>query len=466
MKIDAQPRPFAAALSLIAIALLALALPALGVAAEDEEGGPPAPTAPELFFSPSPLDFAKVTVGTESTAVYVSVHNTGSVPAPIDKVTVEGPDSGDFKFSAGNCGWLAPGQDCSGWISFAPGSVGPKTAALVAQLKEFPAQSAPLAGTGVSTQLSFSPSTHDFGIQRLYDNGGTDLELTNSGEAPVQLGNLDIVGPDSDSFSTGPSNCWGHWIQPGTSCFFSVGFSPHRVGDLAAAVRASAHGESFTAALTGTGGQAVVGADPDPAEFGATTVGMAGAPHTVVLTNTGNLAANYFIGIVSGGDAGSFRLLTESCSGAPIEPEASCSAQVLFTPDGAGPKQAKLSFFGDAEGGTQVTLDGEGVDAVATIAPAGFDFGTQDAGTRSAPRPLPSATAARLRCGSIASRSPASTSTSSPSPATSAAAPPSLPETLVRCGSVSPPTVLAPGRRSCGSAVPPRPSPRRSAAPR
>jgi hypothetical protein len=152
----------------IASLLLALfsfaLLPAAAMAEEGE--GPQLPVA-ELTFSPEPLDFGKTTVGTETAMVAVNVHNAGSIIAPIDQVKIEGPDSGDFKSNGSNCGWLEPGQDCTAWVAFMPGSTGAKTAFLVVQPKEMPAVSAPLAGTGVAPQLTFTPGAYDFGIQRI-----------------------------------------------------------------------------------------------------------------------------------------------------------------------------------------------------------------------------------------------------------------------------------------------------------
>lgn len=67
-------------------------------------------------------------------------------------------------------------------------------------------------------------------------------------------------------------------------------------------------------------------------------------------------------------------------------PSASCTAQVRFRPQDAGPKAANMAFFGDNEGGAMIGLNGEGVAAAATLLPDAFDFGTQAAATKSDPR--------------------------------------------------------------------------------
>jgi hypothetical protein len=368
----------------LAIALLAIAMfPASGRAAE--EGGGPGPILPELSFPQAPLDFGKATVETETTQVLVTVHNAGTIPAAVDKVTLEGADSGDFKLSGSNCGSLEPGQDCTAWVAFAPGALGVRATSLVVQLKEFPAQTMPISGTGVAPQLAFAPGSYDFGIQRVNrGESSANFQIVNTGEAAVQLGSLGIGGKDSNNFWTNGGDCWGgRWLAVGETCNVQVGFNPWDAIPYAAALQAQAAGATFAATLTGTGGRAMVEPGSNPTEFGAVTVGTMGPVQTIVFTNHGNLPGNFFIGIVAGGDAGSFRLLDESCSATPVPPAGTCSAHVRFTPQGAGPKLARFALFGDDDGGTMALLSGEGVAPAVTPAPSSFDFGAIAAGAKS-----------------------------------------------------------------------------------
>ncbi len=367
----------------LAVALLAIALfPASGLAAE--EGG--GPLSPELSFPQAPLEFGKTTVGTESTMVMVTVHNAGTVPATIDKVTVEGADAGDFKLGGSNCGWLEPGQDCSASISFVPGSLGAKETTMVVALKEFPAQTTPVTGTAVAPQLAFNPGSHDFGIQRVNrGEASAYFQLANIGEAGVQLGGVGIGGKDTNNFWTGSNDCWnGRWLNPGETCNVQVGFNPWDTVAYEAELQAQASGSTFLATLAGTGGRAMVEPGSNPTDFGAVAVGTAGPVQTILFTNHGNLPGNFFIGIVAGGDAGSFRLLDESCSTAPVPPAGTCTAHVRFAPQGPGPKLARFALFGDDDGGTMALLSGEGIAPAVTLAPSSFDFGTVAAGAKSA----------------------------------------------------------------------------------
>jgi hypothetical protein len=378
-KINAQPRPAGTTvLFLLAIALAVLALPASSLAAPMPEGSDPV-----LTISPQPAVVPTTTVGNQSPTAEFQLHNDSGEEASIEKVSLEGEDAGDFAFGGSNCSGLQPGQFCSLGIALKPNSVGAKKTTLNVHFAGGrPDQGFEISGLSVEPKLTFSPSSYDFGLQRVYENRNTYLQLTNSGEATVQVNNLEIQG-GSGSFWTGNGDCLSHSLEPGQSCNVEVNFGPQDAVAYTAELRATSNGYGFTAALSGTGGRAIIEATPNPAEFGALTVGATSEARTITITNSGNIPAGFFIGIVAGGDSGSFQLLSENCTGAELMPSSSCTAQVRFRPQTAGPKAAYMAFFGDNDGGAMVGLKGEGVAPAVTLAPSAFDFGTQAAGSKS-----------------------------------------------------------------------------------
>jgi len=343
-------------LALLSISLVAaIALPASAQAAEEAA----------LSFSPSPVGFGKTTVGAEAQGQAVDVHNVSGAGVAVDQALVEGVDAGEFKLTGGNCGWIEADQHCSLWVSFAPTGAGAKAAALVVKLKEAPEQSVPLSGEAVPVQLAFTPGSHDFGIQRVNrGEGSATLQLFNVGEAAAQLGSVGIEGVDRNNFWTNGGDCWGgRWLQPGESCNAQVGFNPWETVAYEAELQASAYGTTFGAPLSGFGGRAQVEPASNPIDFGPVPVGSAGPVKTIVLTNDGNLPGNFFIAVIAGGSVGSFQLIDEGCTAAPIEPGGSCTARIRFVPQTMGSKTARLALFGEDDGGTMVMLSGEGVAA-------------------------------------------------------------------------------------------------------
>ncbi|MCW2988485.1 MAG: low-density lipoprotein receptor repeat protein [Solirubrobacterales bacterium] len=344
----------------------------------------PAPSlaATPLVVSPPSLSFEKTTVGNQTPSKEVDLYDEGEEEAQIEKIAIEGDDAAAFNLNQSNCGAISQNQHCGLWFTFMPDAAGEKHATIHIAFKNGRAEETfELSGTAVEPQLTFSPGSYDFGLQRVYEMRNTYLQLTNGGEAAVQVNNFEMLG-GSGSFWSSNSDCLSHSLQPGQSCGVEVDFNPSDAIAYGAELRATANGSGFTAALSGHGGRAIVDAVPSPAGFGTATVGTQGQVRTITLTNSGNIAAGFFIGIVAGGDAGSFRLISENCSG-ELQPGASCTAQVHFAPLSTGAKMARLAFFGDAEAGAMVMLTGEGVAAAVRLVPAAFDFGTQAVGSKS-----------------------------------------------------------------------------------
>jgi hypothetical protein len=323
-------------------------------------------------------------MGGSSEKLTVEFSNVTEESLMVQNFGVEGPDASDFIVNEYSCGFVSPGASCTFGIYFSPQSVGEAQAVLRLDFWNLPSEFVELSGTGVAAELTFSPASHDFGIRSIHENANFTFQLTNSGEAAAQLGNIEIPNSGGNvPFWTGNSDCWSLYrLEPGQSCSLEVQFGPRDAIPYAGELRASLNGTAFSAGLSGEGGRADVEASENPVDLGSATVGGSGPIQTITLTNSGNLPAGFFIGIIAGGDSASFRLLDESCSGVALMPSASCTVHVRLTPQSPGPKVARLAFFGEEEGGTMVMLHGEGVAAAVTLAPSSYDFGGQIAGTK------------------------------------------------------------------------------------
>jgi hypothetical protein len=372
----AQPRQIGAAVLVLA-ALTLLSLPATGLAAPPVEGaGSP------LSVSPSPIVAPATTVGYNGQALEVEIANPGE-EASIEKVTIEGAEAGEFFSNGSNCSTLGEGQKCQFFFGLKPGSAGLKQATMVVTFQGGRSpESFAVSGEAVEPELEFSPSGHDFGLRRI--NGetvSTSFQLTNVGAAPVQINILEIQG-DTSVFWTGNTNCWSGALASGQSCSVEVNFNPHDRVSYSAELRAVVNGSAFGATLNGRGGRAVIASTENPFDFGAATVGSQSGVRAITIANSGDLPAGFFIAVIAGGDAGSFQLLDENCTGGELLPAASCTAHVRFAPQGPGPKLARLALFGDGEDGTMVFLKGEGVAPKVMMTPTSFDFGRLSNGSR------------------------------------------------------------------------------------
>ena len=333
----------------------------------------------ELTVSPSPLNFPPTTVDNNSER-QVTVANESEAAVALYSVNIEGAGSSAFNTNGSNCGAsLNPGQSCKITIRFAPGSEGDQRAFLHVRSEGNPGeQVVELFGISAPPQLSFEPESYEFGLQPVKEGSTqTTLQLRNTGEGPVQV-SLEIAGSGSNDFYIGTSDCFGTTLAPNETCSIQVHFDPNQTGIYVAQVRARANnGATFSAEVSGTGGQAVLGASPNPAGFGEATVGSAGLTRSITMTNSGDFPGGFFLTLISGGDAASFQLLEEDCTGARLAPGGSCIARVLFQPTSPGLKNAKLTFVGGEEGIVQVELNGLGVAPELALSPSEHDFGTQ-----------------------------------------------------------------------------------------
>jgi hypothetical protein len=377
----AQPRQIGTSvLVLLALALVALAIPAGADAAPEEGVG-------TVSASPEPIVLPPTTVNNQSPFQTVHVSYEGEGEASVNKVTIEGEESAEFFLNGSNCGNLASGQQCEVWLGLKPSTTGEKHAWLTVTFNGTrPEQKFEISGRGVPAELSFDPAGYDFGLRQINrENISTSFQVKNDGEAGVQVGSFEFSGPGSNAFWTGNSNCWGTWLEPGQSCSMEVWFNPQEQITYEAELRVGANGSVAAAELLGEGGRAIVQATENPVDFGSASAGSAGLVRTITLENTGNLPESFFIGVIAGGNAGSFELLDESCTMIELGPGESCVAHVRFHPLAPGGLSAHLAFFGNGEGGVLVQLGGEGVLGSGSIVPGSFDFGVQAAGSRSAP---------------------------------------------------------------------------------
>ena len=385
-KTTALPRPIGATvLVLLALALAAVALPASALAAPEEGNG---------TLTASPLTLPPTTVNYQSNSQTIQIGYEGEGEVSINKVTIEGPEAGEFAINGTNCNTtnLLNGQQCEAWVQSKPTSVGAKHALLTVVYNGLrPADQFELSGSGVAPQLSVEPSTYDFGLVRANrETVFQTLQVKNTGEAEVGFGFVNFQMPPGENpfwSENGGSTCPGSNLAPGQSCFLQVAFSPRQRIAYSAEMQVFANsvpGVAGTATVSGEGGGATVGATENPVDFGTASAGSFGITRTITLENTGNMSEGFFIGVIAGGDAGSFELIGEGCTMHELQPGQSCSAQVRFHPSAPGSFAAHLAFFGDGEGGVLVQLEGEGVSGVGSIAPGSFDFGSQAAGSKSA----------------------------------------------------------------------------------
>lgn len=218
------------------------------------------------------------------------------------------------------------------------------------------------------------------------------VTLTNTGAIPMVLGDGTVTGPGASSFETTADTCSSATLEVGSSCQVTVRFGPTSVGDKAAdyTIADNSPTSPHVIALTGTGIAPVATLNKTTADFGPQLVGTTSGNIGVAVTNTGSGSLVIGTTTIVGPDAGDFVVAPGSnCAGASLAAGKACLVVLRFKPTTTGARSATLAISHNAGSSpSTVALAGTGTAPVAAATPGSIDFGVQQVGVASSPRPV------------------------------------------------------------------------------
>ena len=302
-----------------------------------------------FVLSPTSLDFGQVTVGATSAVFPVQATNSGDTPVSISSVTISGP----FALATNSCGTtsLPANTSCQMQIKFAPTQVGPASGTLTF-VDAAGTQTVLFTGTGQAvatdtlsaTSLSFSATP----IGALSET--ETVSLTNSGDLALNSISVTASGPFQIS-----STCGGQ-LAPHASCSIRVNFAPTQQGNLTGTLSIADAARTQTVSLTGTAvAAAALGVVPSSISFSAQQAGVASAPQTITISNSGG-APMANIGFQLTGPAATSYSIAETNCGVTLNAGTSCTAQVVFTPAATGVVAAALVVSSSTSGVAPVSI--------------------------------------------------------------------------------------------------------------
>lgn len=332
-----------------------------------------------VSLQPTQLSFGTVQVGTTSNSLYVTVQNLQTGATAIGNVSVTAP----FVLAGNACGSsLAGNSSCAISVAFAPTQPGATTGTLTVT-DSTGTQKASLSGTGAAAPTdTLSPTSLTFPGTVIGQISTTQtVTLTNAGGVPLTLIAPSITGPFTVS-----STCAGQ-LAGNASCAFQVGFAPTASGAASGKLTVSDTLRTQTVQLTGSGLEPpVIGVSPTSLTFAAQQVGVASAPLTLTLTNTGGAAMAKPSFAWTGAAATSFSTGTTTCA-ATLSAGASCTVQAIFKPVGAGASVAMLTLSSPTPGVQAVTVPVSGTATASNginVSPAQMLFTVATLGQASA----------------------------------------------------------------------------------
>ncbi|HWY22227.1 MAG TPA: FG-GAP-like repeat-containing protein [Candidatus Acidoferrum sp.] len=206
---------------------------------------------------------------------------------------------------------------------------------------------------------------------------GSPLTLTvfNSGIASLTLGAPTITGDFAVSSNTCPGT-----LAFSASCALQVSFTPTAMGLRTGllAIATDSFGGTANLALSGNGAVsgAAVQVSTSSLTFAGQLVGTSSPSQIVIVTSSGAGAVTFSKFSTSGDFT-----QTNNCP-ATLNPSASCTVFVTFTPTATGTRSGSLVISDNAPGGSQtVSLTGTGTAPAVALSPTSLTFATQLIGT-------------------------------------------------------------------------------------
>jgi len=252
------------------------------------------------------------------------------------------------------------------------------------------------AGSLSSVNVTANPTTLAFGGQAQGTTSASQpVTITNVGTSTVTISSI-AANTNFGETNSCPETLVGGNTE-GSSCVVNVTFTPTATGALSGTVTVtytnagSETPQTTTVTLTGTGTPATGGTltvTPSSLAFGSQALTTTSAPLSVTVMNNGTGAVNFTGFTISGANAGDFAVpLPSSSAGCSatgtLATGASCTINVLFTPQANGARTAALNITDNAAGSPQmVALSGTGVTSqvIIAIAPGGSSSATTVSG--------------------------------------------------------------------------------------
>lgn len=214
--------------------------------------------------------------------------------------------------------------------------------------------------------LTFSAANLTFGLkQRGFATPSQSVTVTNVSRSSVTFTPFTGIASSGDFAQTNtcpvkPATT----LAAGQSCVINVTFKPTAAGNRTGAVTLkdnSLGNPTQTITLTGTGEQYAIGVTPTSLSLPSVSPGYTSAPLSATVTNAGAVKVNIKKIDVSPANGTTFTQ-TNNCP-ASLNPNQTCTVQIVFTPPDSVTFNANLQIFDDALGSPHLLpLTGTGTD--------------------------------------------------------------------------------------------------------
>ncbi|MGH9746655.1 MAG: choice-of-anchor D domain-containing protein [Candidatus Acidiferrales bacterium] len=328
-----------------------------------------------LTVSPSSVSFGNIKVGQSGTQT-VKLTNSGNVDLVVNSAQISGNGFGMSGLSLPAT--IHANQNTSFNVTFTPASAQGMTGTVkFTDNSPNSTQTLDLTGTGTSANstLSANPGSFAFGNVTVGSNSTQSISLTNTGTASIAISQATAAGTGFSITGFSPVT-----LNAGQSTSFTAKFAPASTGSASGSVTvtSNATNPTLTIALSGTGAQGKLTANPASVNFGSQIVGSS-ASIPVTLTNTGTASV-----AISGGSASGSGFSISGLAATTLSAGQSTSFAAKYAPTVAGAASGSISITSNVPGAPlAIPLSGTGTatQPQLTISPSSVPFGSVTVGT-------------------------------------------------------------------------------------
>jgi hypothetical protein len=178
-----------------------------------------------------------------------------------------------------------------------------------------------------------------------------------------------LTGSYTGDYSIASNTCYNYTIPAGTTCTFTVAFTPRTTNQEAIGIDIydTATGSPQTIAATGLATTARVTVSASSLSFVTSAVGATSAPQTVTVDNTGKVPVQMGWGdpsksnpVISTTYGTDFTIPSNSCAKNPIPAGTSCTFSVEYTASTSNDEVGTLTIYDNAVSAPQtISLTGQ-----------------------------------------------------------------------------------------------------------
>jgi N-acetylneuraminic acid mutarotase len=217
----------------------------------------------------------------------------------------------------------------------------------------------PLNTVEVYNTVTLTPASVPFLLLRTVGTTSPThtVKLTNVGSAQLDITGITLTGPNPGDFAQ--SNNCPPTVASGASCLITVTFTPAAQGVRTAVVSITDNAPASPQTVPLSGRGTFLKWSPRSINIGDQKVDTSSPAHPVKVTNAGPAPITIYSIEIAGVNPGDFSQ-TNNC-GSSLNPRASCTIQVRFTPTAVGGRLGHVAIRDSAFGGTHwVGLLGKG----------------------------------------------------------------------------------------------------------